>query len=132
MNATRAAIRAGYSEKSAHVIGYENLSKPYIADYIADLREKAREGCVASFQEKRELLWETAVYGASERFLGTGEKDEESAMRQRAPSAAVAAIRELNAMDGDHAAIKQEIKDVTPPIIEYVCPDEDTADSSAA
>jgi phage terminase small subunit len=29
-NATKAAISAGYSEKTARVIGYENLTKPYI------------------------------------------------------------------------------------------------------
>lgn len=35
LNATQAAIRAGYSEKTAHVIGHENLSKPEIAEAIA-------------------------------------------------------------------------------------------------
>ena len=35
LNATQAAIRAGYSEKTAYSIGCENLSKPYIADAIA-------------------------------------------------------------------------------------------------
>lgn len=34
LNATQAAIRAGYSEKTAEVIGYENLRKPQIADAI--------------------------------------------------------------------------------------------------
>jgi phage terminase small subunit len=33
-NATKAALQAGYSEKSARQIGAENLSKPYIADEI--------------------------------------------------------------------------------------------------
>lgn len=33
-NATEAAIKAGYSSKSAKVIGAENLTKPYIQDYI--------------------------------------------------------------------------------------------------
>lgn len=31
LNATAAAIRAGYSKKTAEVIGYENLRKPNIA-----------------------------------------------------------------------------------------------------
>lgn len=35
-NATQAAIRAGYSEKTARVIGPENLSKPAIAQAISD------------------------------------------------------------------------------------------------
>lgn len=34
-NATQAAIRAGYSEKTAGVIGHENLNKPEIAAAIA-------------------------------------------------------------------------------------------------
>lgn len=34
LNATQAAMRAGYSKKSAHAIGIENLSKPIIADYL--------------------------------------------------------------------------------------------------
>jgi phage terminase small subunit len=35
LNATKAAIRAGYSKKSARQIGSENLSKPYIAKEIS-------------------------------------------------------------------------------------------------
>jgi phage terminase small subunit len=34
MNATESAIKAGYSEKTANVVGYENLTKPYIKDAI--------------------------------------------------------------------------------------------------
>ena len=33
-NATQAALRAGYSERTAYSIGHENLSKPEIADAI--------------------------------------------------------------------------------------------------
>lgn len=40
LNATQAAIRAGYSEKTARQVGAENLSKPYIADAIAAGAEK--------------------------------------------------------------------------------------------
>lgn len=35
LNATQAAIRAGYSENTARAIGAENLTKPDIADAIA-------------------------------------------------------------------------------------------------
>lgn len=41
LNATQAAIRAGYSEKTANRIASENLSKPDILAYI-DERKKAR------------------------------------------------------------------------------------------
>ena len=38
LNATQAAIRAGYSEKTAHSIGNENLIKPLIQETIAKLK----------------------------------------------------------------------------------------------
>ena len=40
LNATQAAIRAGYSEKTAKEIGSENLTKPNIAKVIAEAQEK--------------------------------------------------------------------------------------------
>lgn len=42
-NATQAAIRAGYSEKTAKESGYENLTKPHIAEAIAEKRKKISE-----------------------------------------------------------------------------------------
>lgn len=43
LNATQAAIRAGYSKKTAGQIGDENLKKPQIATYIHFLKEKRSE-----------------------------------------------------------------------------------------
>lgn len=44
LNATQAAIRAGYSEKTAGVIAAENLKKPKISEYInARMAEKESE-----------------------------------------------------------------------------------------
>lgn len=40
LNATQAAIRAGYSEKTATVIGAENLTKPNIAHAIQEHMDK--------------------------------------------------------------------------------------------
>ena len=37
LNATQAALRAGYSEKTAQMIGSENLTKPIINQCIAEL-----------------------------------------------------------------------------------------------
>lgn len=42
-NATQAAIRAGYSEKTAHAIGQENLRKPIIKSFIDECRERTSE-----------------------------------------------------------------------------------------
>lgn len=39
LNATQAAIRAGYSKKVAGSIGFENLKKPEIENYIAELQK---------------------------------------------------------------------------------------------
>ena len=43
LNATKAAIRAGYSERTAEVIGYENLRKPQIQEAIQAAIEKRSE-----------------------------------------------------------------------------------------
>lgn len=46
-NATQAAIKAGYSKKTAETIGFENLRKPKIVEYIASK--------VRPIVEKREI-----------------------------------------------------------------------------
>jgi phage terminase small subunit len=44
LNATKAAIRSGYSEKTASVIGHENLMKPYIAEVIQqEMNKRSQE-----------------------------------------------------------------------------------------
>ena len=43
LNATQAAIRSGYSKKTATAIGAENLTKPDIADAIAVARKELSE-----------------------------------------------------------------------------------------
>lgn len=43
LNATQAALRAGYSEKTAGSIGNENLKKPEIQEAISDARKKRAE-----------------------------------------------------------------------------------------
>lgn len=43
LNATKAAIRAGYSKDTAKEIGYENLTKPHIQEAIAKAQNKRSE-----------------------------------------------------------------------------------------
>lgn len=43
LNATQAAIRAGYSEKSAGVIGFETLKKPKVQERIQALQKNIAE-----------------------------------------------------------------------------------------
>jgi len=55
-NATEAAVRAGYSAKTAGVIGDENLKKPYIKEYIDGKLTEMSEKRVATAQEVMETL----------------------------------------------------------------------------
>lgn len=43
LNVTRAAIRAGYSEKSAHTVGHETLKNPKVAQAISEAKAKLAE-----------------------------------------------------------------------------------------
>lgn len=51
LNATRAAIAAGYSENSAKVIGSENLTKPNVKAYIDARMEEKRKTTIATQDE---------------------------------------------------------------------------------
>lgn len=50
-NATEAAKRAGYSEKTARTIAAQNLSKRYISEYIAKRQEQIEDSRIADIQE---------------------------------------------------------------------------------
>jgi phage terminase small subunit len=51
LNATQAAIRAGYSEKTAAVIATENLRKPNISEYI-EKRMAEKEAALIADQDE--------------------------------------------------------------------------------
>lgn len=55
-NATEAAIKAGYSKKTARVIGQENLTKPAIKTYIDETMEKLADKGIAKAEEVLEYL----------------------------------------------------------------------------
>lgn len=59
LNATQAAIRAGYSENSAKVIGAENLTKPNLKQYIEDRMAQKESELIADQNEVLKYL--TAV-----------------------------------------------------------------------
>lgn len=56
LNATQAAIRAGYSEKSARVIANENLTKPYIKEYIEKRMAEKEAELIADQNEVMKYL----------------------------------------------------------------------------
>ena len=90
-NATQAAIRAGYSEKTARFIGHENLTKPYIQKAIQEAREKQNKTAGLTFERALEILADIAL---------NGERDNNR----------VAAIAQASRMCGWDAAQKHEIK----------------------
>jgi phage terminase small subunit len=55
-NATKAAIYAGYSEKTAATIGSENLTKPQIQEYIQSRTQTKESTVIASGDEILETL----------------------------------------------------------------------------
>lgn len=50
-NATEAARKAGYNEKSARQIATENLSKPSISSYIAERQKQIEDSRIADVSE---------------------------------------------------------------------------------
>lgn len=55
-NATEAAIKAGYSKKSAYASGAENLRKPVIIEYISKRRKQIESKKIAEQKEIFEYL----------------------------------------------------------------------------
>jgi phage terminase small subunit len=86
LNATKAAIRAGYSEKTARSVGSENLTKPDIAALISERQAKVAK---------------KAEWSAAERLLAL--KRITDAAEKSDPRVAVSAIAEANKMQGSHA-----------------------------
>ena len=56
LDGTKAAIRAGYSEKTAAAIASENLRKPYIREYIDQRMAEKEETLVAKQDEVMKYL----------------------------------------------------------------------------
>lgn len=58
-NATEAAIKAGYSEKTARITGCENLTKPNIVTYIEEKQKEIDAQRTADIVEVRVFWTET-------------------------------------------------------------------------
>jgi len=93
-NALQAAISAGYSEKAAKEIGYENLTKPHIAEYVAKFKGEATERALVTVED--------VVAGLLHEAKGLGE--------DTSTSARVAAYKALSDYTGgfDSNKIKNE------------------------
>jgi len=63
LNATQAAIRAGYSEKTAASIGAENLIKPEIEKFIKELQESKSDELNITFNDIARGVYDIAING---------------------------------------------------------------------
>lgn len=64
-NATQAAIRAGYSKKTAGAIGAENLTKPEIQEALQKAMSERTSTLVADRQARQEF-WTRTMYDETE------------------------------------------------------------------
>ena len=82
-NITEAAVKAGYSKKTARVIGQENLLKPAIKDYIDEKLEAMQDERTASAKEVLEFLTKSMRGEIKEEVVvveGTGDGTSEARM----------------------------------------------------
>lgn len=61
LNATQAAIKAGYSEKTAYSIGNENLKKPEIQEYIQKRLKKKKAKQSTEQNNTMSLLYQNKI-----------------------------------------------------------------------
>ena len=76
LNATQAAIRAGYSEKTARVIGQENLLKPAIKEYIEKRLKEKEDALIANQNEVMKYLTSVMRREKKEHVVVTLSKEE--------------------------------------------------------
>ena len=88
LNATQAAIRAGYSEKTASVIAVENLRKPNLKEYI-EKRMKEKEDALIADQDEVLKYLTSVLRGQSRASVvvveSTGDFMSEARELQKAP-----------------------------------------------
>jgi phage terminase small subunit len=88
LNATQAAIRAGYSKKTANRIATENLSKPVIKEYIAARMAEKEDELIADQNEVLKYLTRVLRGETQSEVVvveGTGFGNSEARTIQKAP-----------------------------------------------
>jgi phage terminase small subunit len=88
LNATQAAIRAGYSKKTAQQIGTENLAKPVIKEYIAARMAEKESKLIADQDEVLKYLTDVLRGKTQSEVVvveGTGNGASEARTMQKAP-----------------------------------------------
>lgn len=112
LNATQAAIRAGYSEKTAYSIGEENLRKPEIASAVQSaMAERSKRTEITADRVLKELAklgFSDIRKAISWRAHVTGMVEEEDGTQRLAVTNEVALI-DSDKIDDDTAAAVAEI-----------------------
>ena len=101
LNATQAAIRAGYSEKNARNIASENLAKPNIREYIHNRLAEKEKALIADQNEVLEYLTATMRREKKECVVVTTSEE-----------------RSMYVPDDNGTMRKQTVKKETPQIVE--------------
>lgn len=113
-NAKEAAIKAGYSPKTAKSMGAENLTKPDLKKYIDERMEQLASERIMSAQEAVELLSSIARAEITERVvvstpMGVEEVDKPPDLKTR-----MQAIREiLKRYPDNDKLLEQQLRKVT-------------------
>ncbi len=108
LNATRAAIRAGYSEKTAYSVGHENLKKPEVAAAIQKAKEVRSERTEITADQVLEELAKIGFAHAGDFFEWGPDGIRVKPQADLTPDqqAAVAEVSETKTKDGGTVKVK--------------------------
>ena len=108
LNATQAAIRAGYSKKTARAIANENFTKPYIKEYIEKRMAEKEKELIAEQDEVMRYLSAVMRREKTESVVVTLSKekstyvpDENGTMRKQTVKEDIAQVVEIPARLSD-------------------------------
>ena len=120
LNATQAAIRAGYSQKTAYAIGNENLNKPELKKYIEERMREKEKALIADQDEVLKYLT-SVLRGESESeeivIENIGDFTSEARTMKKAPSEKDR-LKAAELLGKRYSLFKTDVKlDVTPVVI---------------
>ena len=120
-NATQAAIRAGYSEKTAGSQAFDLLKKPEIQNYIQDLMEDRRKATIASAEEVLEYLTSVVRGQSKSHYIvveGQGEGVSVASVMEK-PPAENDRLKAAELLGKRYAMFTQKVEmEVTPVVID--------------
>ncbi|WP_273752392.1 terminase small subunit [Leuconostoc mesenteroides] len=110
-NATQSAIEAGYSKRTAKEVGYENLTKPHLNEYIEERMAEIKSKRIMDIEEAVEILTsiargelkETVVVGTP---VGAETVEKEADLKTR-----ISALKEImKRYPGNDKLVEQQIR----------------------